>query len=267
MTAGSDVDIHAWHAEMRAMAARICGEAGDPHAVDRLRLDVSDRRLVFSVIDAAACGASISGFLSPVRPDRAERAIRQSLNRILRQRARDAAILAAGDGPDPAWSIDMHVVAFAVLRNAGVNPALVALHDAGETERGPLHTAAERTDVRIGKVELRAGRASVVTISGRDTHPTEDKVFFYEGTMGGEMHVGVRGVEMPVGMMPGLSGRRLGEIITHPLLDGCETAVVVSAEANGDILTLRMADQRRTLCPPPMPADWLEFEWTVPIME
>ena len=267
MTASPHIDVQSWHAEMHSLSTRICDEAGDPHAVDRLRLDVCDQRLVFSVLDAAACGASISGFLSPARPDRAERMIRQSLNRILRQRARDAAILAAGDGPDPAWSIDMHAVAFAVLRNAGVNPALVALHDPGETEHGPLHTAAERTDIRIGRVELRAGRASVVTISGRDTHPTEDKIFFYEGTMGGEMHVGVRGVEMPVGMMPGLSGRRLGEIVTHPLLEGCEKAVVVSAEANDDILTLRMAEQRRTLCPPPVPADWLKFEWTVPFEE
>jgi hypothetical protein len=166
--------------DIRAFAAGMCEEAGDPGALERLRLDRTDTRLVFQVIDAEACGSSISGFL---KPGRAHIMVRNALNRILRQRSRERAIVEAGETPgaDPAWSIDIHPVTLSVLIHGGVNPALTALLERLAGPDDALKRAAQGGPLRIGDAKLVSGRVSIATISGNG-HPTDDVVNVHENT-------------------------------------------------------------------------------------
>lgn len=246
-------------AEIEAFAIEMCRAAGDPAAYSRLRLNHTGSRLTFAVIDADSCGASISGFL---KPGRAHVMVRNALNRILRERSRNDAILKAGNyGTTPPWSVDIHPVSFSFLVDAGINPALCALLEPRVTPDTALHRAAEGSSIRIGDARLVAGRVSISTISGRG-HPTEDIVSVHEDTQR-QQHVMIRQA-LPHTVVAGLAGRRIGEVTDHPALARAANIRITEAEANGDVLTLGVEDIRMTLAEAPDGTPWLRFPWFTP---
>lgn len=246
--------------EIRAFAMAMCEAADDPGACDRLRLNRTDSRLTFSVIDAETCGASISGFL---KPGRAHIMVRNALNRILRQRARMDAIAAAGDAPDgdPAWSIDIHPVTLSVLIHGGVNPALCALLERQAGPDNALKRAAQGGPLRIGDARLISGRVSISTISGNG-HPTDDVVNVYENTQ--HLQTVMIRQQLPATVVAGLPGRLLGDVTDHPMLAHALGVRIMAAQCSGDVLTLDMEDERVTLAPAPGGAPWLRFPWFTP---
>jgi hypothetical protein len=246
--------------DIRAFAAGMCEEAGDPGALERLRLDRTDTRLVFQVIDAEACGSSISGFL---KPGRAHIMVRNALNRILRQRSRERAIVEAGETPgaDPAWSIDIHPVTLSVLIHGGVNPALTALLERLAGPDDALKRAAQGGPLRIGDAKLVSGRVSIATISGNG-HPTDDVVNVHENTQYLQTVMIRQG--LPDTVVAGLPGRLLGDVTDHPMLARALGVRIMAAQCNGDVLTLDMEDERVTLATPPDGAPWLRFPWFTP---
>lgn len=242
----------------RAFVRDICEAAGDPGAADRLLINDAGTRLTFTTVDAGACGASIAGFL---KPERASATIRTALSRILRQRARDRAIIASGDTGLPVWSIDIHPLALAVLRNGGVNPIFVAMLTEGNFERNPLRRASEGTSIRVGNAGLVAGRATIATITGNG-HPTDDAVSFHEGTVGRTQWMTARNLILPDTVLAALPGRRLDEVVSHPLIEGAGHVRIASVETSGDVVQLEMEDVRVTLHPVPEGLeDWLRFPW------
>lgn len=243
--------------DLRAFAQGMCIAAGDPGAMDRIVLGATATRLTYSTIDGPSCGATISGLL---RPDRARIAVRTNLNRILRQRARDRALAASGEEGVPAWSVDIHAVALAALINGGVNPALIPLLGPMDMERNVLSRASEGTSIRIGKAGLCAGRVSISSITGGGPR-ADDTVVLYETSITREQVVMVRTQTHPDIVVDTMAGRRLGEIVEHPLLKGAETTRIAAVEPGDGILNLTLADERITLAPPPGGENWLRFPW------
>lgn len=244
---------------MRTFAQSFCDEAGDPEAAMRLVLNATDTRLTFSTIRGGDCGASISGFL---KPERAHIMIQTALSRILRQRARDRAILASGDTGVPVWSIDIHPIAYAAIRNGGINPIFIAMLADGDMESNQLKRASTGTSIRVGTAGLIAGRASIATISGNG-HPTDDAISFHEASVTRMQQMIVRDVVLPDTVLASLPGRRIGDVVSHPLLEGAENTPIRSASMSGDVLHVEFEDVRRTLYPAPGGADWLRFPWNV----
>lgn len=252
--------------DARAFALAYCVDRGDRGAAERLRIDLAGHRVVFSTIDAERCGSSISGFL---KPERQELTIATALSRILRQRARDRAIAAAGETGSPAWSMDIHALAWTMLCNAGVNPLLLAGLERMPTDDRVtgFREAVSRSPIFVTP-EIRAGRIFTPTIGISAGSGMNDGLFFYEsGALEGPPRLHIRDVSAPQTMVAALGGRPLHEIVEHPLLkttgDIVGKIMSLRTSGDGDTLTIDLPDDRRTLAPPPSGIDpvWLKFPW------
>lgn len=248
--------------DARAFALDYCTRHGDPDAVQHLKLDLPEGRVIFAVPEHRRFGCSISGFL---RADKQETMIARALSRIMRQRAREKAIAAAGETGDPAWSLDIHVLELAALWWAGVNPLLIATD--GQQSTGGVDAAFAGSPI-TALVEIRAGRVSIPALSIKHDSGADDRLGLYEPEpYGGAPVLMVIGHTIPDTVAAALTGRPLAEIVAHPLIDTLaelqiELAAgrIVSTDGN---LLMHMADDRTTLAPPPrgIAPDWLRFAW------
>lgn len=244
-------------------ARSYCIRHGDPEATDVLGIRLGGSKVVFSVDDARLYGCSLSGFV-PTDPERRRVLLSRILNRIMRQRARERCIAAAGETGDPAWSLDVHVLAMAMLVNAGVNPLLLECH---ETRRDGTPSALDRilsASPLSASFEIRAGRACMTSARMR----AEDGLIIYEPeTSGGPMCLFVPGMSISETACAALKGRPLSEVLSHPMLDpnddvavDCTVSRIVNDEGN---LFIELADDRTTVAPPPagIEPEWLRFAW------
>jgi hypothetical protein len=242
--------------DARAFALDYCTRHGDPEAAARLRIELPERRVVFSIIDAASCGSSISGFL---RADRQEATLAEALSRIMRQRARDRALKLSREDGTPAWSIDIHALAWTILRNAGVNPLLLAFHgDRTADGRSGFDRAVDVSPISV-EAEIRAGRVSISALSVRSGRGIDDRLVYSEGLSPPRLIL--LGQTIPDTAGAALVGRPLGELVDHPLLENADEVCVVRTVNDDGNLEIELKDERRTLAPPPHDADWLHFAW------
>lgn len=253
--------------DARAFALAYCTERGDPAAADRLRIELPGQRVVFSSVDAARCGSPISGFL---KPERQERTLATALSRILRQRARDRALAASGEIGSPAWSMDIHPLAWVMLCNAGVNPLLLAGYETMPTDERTEFDRAISSSPILVTPEIRAGRIFTPAIGVKADHGMDDRLLFHEpGALGGLPRLHIRSMAVPETVAFAMSGRPLSDIVDHPLLDmTCADIgeIVPLGISMGDRgLIIDLPDDRMTLAPPPpgIEIDWLEFPWHV----
>lgn len=246
--------------DARAFALAYCTRHGDPEAVDRLRIELPERRVVFSVVDAARCGSSISGYL---RADRQEATLAQALSRIMRQRARDRALERAleraHENGSPAWSLDIHSLAWTILHNAGVNPLLLAFHDDRSADGRSGFDRAIAASPISAEAEIRAGRISISALSVRRGHGISDRLIYSEGLSPPRLIV--LGLNLPDTAGTAFAGRPVGELVDHPLLEGADDIRMVRTANGDDSIEIELEDERRTLAPTPDGADWLRFAW------
>lgn len=242
-------------------ARRYCRARGDEDAAERLVLRRGDDRLTFASLDAVRCGSSISGYLTKGREIET---IETTLTRILRMRLRERTIAAAGEEGDPAWSIDVHRELLHILLNSGVHPLLLAtdLRDRkGQPTPGPgLLEELTRRRLRFTDFRLRAGRIdTTATIRGDDG---VDTITLFADAMGAQTGLILSGTILPATVVGAIAGRRLGEVIDHPLLAGAGDVIVEDASAMLNSTTLLLREDRTTLAPSPIGTPWLELPWT-----
>jgi len=66
---------------------------------------------------------------------------------------------------------------------------------------------------------------------------------------------------MPESMMTAAVGRRLDEIVTHPLLEGVSHVRVTHVLDSLNSLTIVLDEHRATLAPSPVGTSWMELPW------
>ena len=242
--------------DAKAFALAYCTRHGDPEAATRLRIDLPERQVIFSVVDAAACGSSISGYL---RADRQEATLAQALSRIMRQRARDRALGRWPEDGTPAWSLDIHALAWTILRNAGVNPLLLVFHEDRAADGSNGFERAVAASPISAEVEIRAGRISISALGVRPDHDMSAGLVYSEAMRPPRLIVLDKALPDTAGAA--LVGRPIGDLVDHPLLDGADDVRVTRVVSSDGNVEIEMEDRRRTLAPTPDGADWLRFAW------
>lgn len=247
-------------ATLQAHALAFCTSHGDPGAADRLvLLEQESGRITFSALDSAVSGSSISGLL---QERHAIETIDRVLLRTLRMRRRERALEESGESGSPAWSIDVHVTFRAILINSGVNPLLLASCIEDERIR-PVSVLAQAMVVAglsATDFQLRSGRLDPSTLTIRQGD-VDDVLVLYTASMGGETGLILRGKSMPESMMTAAVGRRLDEIVTHPLLEGVGHVRVTHVLDSLNSLTIVLDEDRTTLAPSPVGTSWMELPW------